>query len=394
MDTLRARQNGPSLSFLRRPGPLSLGLFLLFTTTSVYGLPAFARQNGLSCVTCHSSYPRLNPFGKSFKAKGYTLTGPESFQGPWIWKNFYPIAFQGIMGYTFQENQLTDGTFSINGLQIFAGGAIGPNLVMYLHHHLVMEDLPGELHEAWLQWKVPKVPAFVKVGQFELPLANSPGKTILTHFGYVAYTATLGENPDLLANSKRGVELTIAPTDGLRWATVYYQMENFKAVFTRLSRSMLTYDIGAFLQYGQATSVDSSTFQDRYYRVGADFDYLLSTVAELYGMAMYGRDTNPHGDGDPGTFWAGFLQLDLHVSPNVVIGTRAETYQNLSQESESSMPQLLHEVQGGALPDHGVWVDLFGQYYLAMNAKVIVEYLRNLSTPSDSRGIVGVHYAF
>ena len=389
---------GDALRCVRFPRSLAgIGLGLLFFMGSPqtgFSLPAFARQNNLSCVTCHSSYPRLNPFGKSFKAKGYSLVGPQATAGPWAWQNFYPIAFQGIMGYSFQKNNPTDGDFAVNAVQIFAGGAIAPNLVMYLHHHLVMDDLPGELHEAWIKWFVPRLPVELRIGQFELPLANSPGKTILTHFGYLSYTATLGENPDLLANSKRGVELTWAPVDGLRWATVYYQQEGYRAVFSRLSRSTLTSDIGVFFQYGSATLGDTTEFTDRYSRVGIDFDWLLSALAELYGMAQYGKDTNPHGDGDPGTFWAGFLQLDLHVRPEVVLGVRGETFQNLSAEAGSSEPHLLHEAQGGPLPDHGIWLDLFGQYYLAMNAKLVLEYLRDLTTPADSRGIVGVHYAF
>ncbi len=40
--------------------------------------PAFARQTGLSCSSCHfQKYPALTPFGRGFKAAGFTKMGPQ-----------------------------------------------------------------------------------------------------------------------------------------------------------------------------------------------------------------------------------------------------------------------------------------------------------------------------
>ncbi len=48
---------------------------LLFTcnTGTVYGVPSFARQTGLSCKACHTVFPELNYFGRQFKLNGYTM---------------------------------------------------------------------------------------------------------------------------------------------------------------------------------------------------------------------------------------------------------------------------------------------------------------------------------
>ena len=40
------------------------GLFLLCETAD--GMPAFAREYGVSCNVCHAAYPRLNDFGERF----------------------------------------------------------------------------------------------------------------------------------------------------------------------------------------------------------------------------------------------------------------------------------------------------------------------------------------
>ena len=36
-----------------------------------YAIPAFSRQYGTSCTTCHIDFPKLNDFGKAFKDSGF-----------------------------------------------------------------------------------------------------------------------------------------------------------------------------------------------------------------------------------------------------------------------------------------------------------------------------------
>ncbi len=52
------------------------GLFALVLTDlpqSALAVPSFARQTGLACEACHTVFPQLTPFGRVFKASGYTL---------------------------------------------------------------------------------------------------------------------------------------------------------------------------------------------------------------------------------------------------------------------------------------------------------------------------------
>lgn len=53
-------------------GAAMLLLFLSFPRVAS-AIPAFARQYGISCATCHAAFPRLNSFGKSFIANNYRL---------------------------------------------------------------------------------------------------------------------------------------------------------------------------------------------------------------------------------------------------------------------------------------------------------------------------------
>jgi len=46
-------------------------LMWLLLTGSSAAIPAFSRQYGTSCSTCHVDFPKLNDFGKAFKDAGF-----------------------------------------------------------------------------------------------------------------------------------------------------------------------------------------------------------------------------------------------------------------------------------------------------------------------------------
>src|SRR5579885_3247898 len=46
-------------------------LFCLSSPSLSYAIPAFSRQYGTSCSTCHVDFPKLNDFGKAFKDAGF-----------------------------------------------------------------------------------------------------------------------------------------------------------------------------------------------------------------------------------------------------------------------------------------------------------------------------------
>src|SRR3972149_3792151 len=59
---------------------LILTVFFAASAENAYAVPAFARQTGMACNSCHfQHFPILNEFGRSFKAGGYTTIGGQSF---------------------------------------------------------------------------------------------------------------------------------------------------------------------------------------------------------------------------------------------------------------------------------------------------------------------------
>ena len=47
----------------------------LFVPQTSEAVPAFARQVGMGCTSCHTNFPALNSFGRYFKSTGYTMQG-------------------------------------------------------------------------------------------------------------------------------------------------------------------------------------------------------------------------------------------------------------------------------------------------------------------------------
>jgi hypothetical protein len=73
-----------------------LGMLGLSAASESYAVPAFARQTGLACVTCHNQhFPALNAFGRAFKSGGYTMNGAqESIKGEGL---SIPITLNGSL---------------------------------------------------------------------------------------------------------------------------------------------------------------------------------------------------------------------------------------------------------------------------------------------------------
>jgi hypothetical protein len=51
----------------------ALAAAMLVLPQSASAVPSYARQTGLACEACHTVFPQLTPFGRVFKASGYTL---------------------------------------------------------------------------------------------------------------------------------------------------------------------------------------------------------------------------------------------------------------------------------------------------------------------------------
>jgi len=114
----------------------------LLASSTAYALPSFARQTGMLCSTCHTVFPELTSFGRSFKLRGYTLgAGFEDKQFPYN----LPLAVRLQVSDTSVKDRNKGATPSVDFPQsnkpivqllgLYYGGKIAGNVGAFIQYN-------------------------------------------------------------------------------------------------------------------------------------------------------------------------------------------------------------------------------------------------------------------
>jgi hypothetical protein len=247
---------------------LLLLTFFLFTASS-FAIPAFSRQYGTSCTTCHVDYPKLNDFGKAFKDAGFKfpkddesfLKVPPVMLGAPAQRELWPhTVFPGTIpglppiGLRFSQFfQYTPASANnYNGLStspnvprtdfepglfsIFMAGNFGSDIAFWVDDDLSVSgaNANGGLGDGYLKFvnigrflKLPTDSLSLRVGQFELDLPFSQARSINLSPWDIYTEANMGfggtqnvNNVFALQNAVQGVELS----GGHQYAGYHYSL--------------------------------------------------------------------------------------------------------------------------------------------------------------------------
>src|SRR5208337_328780 len=201
---------------------LAFVVTVIVLTGSGYAIPAFSRQYGTSCTTCHIDFPKLNDFGKAFKDAGFKFPKddetfikiPPVMMGAPAQKELWPhTVFPGTIpglppiGLRFNQffqwtgksannyytGQIPPGTppgtlltptipntdFEPGFFSIFTAGNFGSDIAFWVDDDLSVSgaNANGALGDGYLRFvnvgrflKLPTDAFTVRVGQFELDL--------------------------------------------------------------------------------------------------------------------------------------------------------------------------------------------------------------------------------
>ena len=237
--------------------------FLLADARPASALPAFARKYGMPCSSCHEAWPKLSPFGQSFKDNGYQMGNDRDapiFQNPAYW----PVTFRitpiwhreslgrvGVDGPTTGstvETRITTHGFDWSGLDFHTAGTLAKNVSFYVlpssnnagafHFESVWARLDNLLGSSWLN---------VKLGKFELDNLLSE-KRILALSTYGGLYQNYHFQPATEAGSPLAIPFVIGLGDnqvGAEW------LGHSKNDRTRISAALLSANDG---QFGLPTS--------------------------------------------------------------------------------------------------------------------------------------------
>jgi hypothetical protein len=59
---------------------LVMGALMILSVEDADAIPSFARQTGMGCTSCHTVWPELTPFGRSFKINGYVFSKSKAYE--------------------------------------------------------------------------------------------------------------------------------------------------------------------------------------------------------------------------------------------------------------------------------------------------------------------------
>ena len=182
-----------------------LALGILAMSARADAIPVFANGQGISCETCHTTFPGMTPYGM--------MTMMTNFQNL-NWKKqeqAFPFAVRSQIVSYLGNGDHPQQTF-VNTLSILGGGFFGKNFTWYTEQPIVDGGMPGITEQAWISWN----------GLLGGTNSLQVGKAH-TWFPFMpAHGWTLGDY--LLATQDNG-QNTFEPNDS-RWGYTFNGMSN------------------------------------------------------------------------------------------------------------------------------------------------------------------------
>jgi hypothetical protein len=243
-----------------------VSLLVSILSCNSHAIPAFSRQYGTSCSTCHLDFPKLNDFGKAFKDAGFkfpkddesfikippVMLGAPANKELWphsIWpgtipglppvglryNHFFQVVSDNRNNFNFQNpsdpalQQFIPRTDFQTGLfSIFMAGNFGSDIAFWVDDDISVggSGADGGLGDGYLKFvnisrflKLPTDSLNLRFGQFELDLPFSPARS-WNLSGWDIYdqpnigvanplfTAQNVNNAFALSNAAQGVEIS------------------------------------------------------------------------------------------------------------------------------------------------------------------------------------------
>lgn len=115
--------------FVSLIGILAVALF----TLPVHAIPAFAKKHSLNCTDCHTAFPKLNAYGRDYKARGYRLEGEDiedelKIAEDLVLEKSFPLSVL-VKGYAYDKRKDRDAkTRGFHELEMMIGGNVFKNI--------------------------------------------------------------------------------------------------------------------------------------------------------------------------------------------------------------------------------------------------------------------------
>lgn len=291
----------------------ALGLVLL-TPRRAEGIPAFARQYGISCSACHAPAPRLTAFGEAFAANGFRMSADEPPRdtvdtGDPLLRLARTVHLAVRMdAYLSAQTRTPDGGTDVDlqtpyGAKLLSGGQVMEDVSYYFYFFLTERGEVAGLEDAYLQFTdVGGSGVSVIAGQFQVSDPLFKRELRLEYEDFQPYRVRVGTaRADLTYD--RGVMAMASPWSGgdvslqvvggrgltEAGASRLYDRDERKNVALRLSQELGPLRLGAF---GYAGEEVEDGVADRIRVWGPDATLAMGNV-EVNAQYLRRTDSNP-----------------------------------------------------------------------------------------------------
>ena len=246
-------------------GTMATGLLV----NQAEAVPSFARQTGMACAACHTVFPELNSFGRSFKLNGYTLTGikqveaKNSTAASGLQFNQIP-PLSAMLQVTAVNDKVSDPRTTISlpdQLSFFFAGEISPHMGSFIQITMAPADGSG-----------------FAMDNTDIRYAN--------HAGNVTYGVTLNNSPTVqdLWNTTPA------------WGFPFTAGAGVTSPLIADGLGQNVAGLGGYADWGNGFYTELSLYRD----TGTSFDASQSAGVRISGAAPYYRlawsNTFPGGD--------------------------------------------------------------------------------------------------
>lgn len=385
---------------------IALFLFCILSPRSASANPGFARKNNVSCVMCHSGFPKLNPFGEAFAANGYQFPGSDpttasdTFGDPKLRLEKalnLAVRVDSFLRYR-SDTAVHSDIQSPFLLKLFIIGYLAKDITFYSYFLANEGGNVVGMEDAFLYFNnLGGKELDLQIGQFQVMDPIFSREQRLTFQDIEIYVTQVGLSPFSLTY-QRGALVSygfgpislvggvvngngIGPAD----PSGNFDHNTPKDFFGRVAASAGPVTLGLFGYKGRTREI-GGTADDSFERYGPDLrvrDWLKNL--DLRAEWLFGRDRNPDflASAAPVRLSGGFVEVDYHFNPEwtgILLYNRVHSKVDRSIEKNLATANLTH--------------------YFLRNLKGFIEYTQDLQAKSSSHpektnsGVLGVVLAF
>ena len=287
----------------------AVALFILITHSRAYAVPVLANGQGVSCQTCHTTFPGLTAYGMMVMMSNFqTLDLKKQHEA-------LPLAIR-LQIESFLSNKEQKGSTTLQTLSLFAAGFLGRNFTYYAEQPIVDTGQPGVTEQAWISWNgLLGGTNSLQVGKYHTPFPFMPAHG-WTLSDYLLATQDNGQNTFEPNDSHWGVAFNgmsnefmynlayLAGNGPVQQAFDYNRADSTRAVDFNISYGGMTkpYTIGLNAIRGMSPLRDGSgtyVADDAFTREGIYYSYQTSKIL-FQTMYYFGYDAQPDIGLSPG----------------------------------------------------------------------------------------------